>query len=421
MKKLINAKILTPEYTIIDGEVLLKDDRIAEVAAKVDVTEFTDVEVIDCQNNLLIPGLVNAHTHSAMTFLRSRADDLPLQEWLEDVIFPNEAKLTPEDVYWFAQLAILDYISGGTTCALDMYLNNAATSQAALDMGFRMTLVGSLNDFGGTVADLQADFEQLNKPNSRVQFVLGIHAEYTTNPALIREVADLAHSLQAPTYTHLAETRREVDDCISRTGKTSVQHLADCGFWEFGGAGFHSVHLTDEDRALMQKLNVTAVSCPGSNLKLASGVADLEKLNQAGVNVALGTDGPASNNALSMFREMFLASTLQKVKHNDASRQIPEQILQYATANGATAARIDAGAIAEGKLADLALINLNSPNMLLNNPVKNLVYSTDKADVLLTIINGEVRYNRGEYILPSGRTAEQIYAECGKRVERMVQ
>jgi 5-methylthioadenosine/S-adenosylhomocysteine deaminase len=353
-----------------------------------------------------------------MTFLRSRADDMPLQSWLTTQVFPFEAKLTEDDVYWFSKLAILDYLRGGTVCAVDMYLNNSAVAQAAIDMQFRISMVGSLNDFGGTVEEMEEDILRFNiehhGSSEFVKFFPGVHAEYTTSPEKIAEVAALAKKYQMPTFTHLAETKTEVTECLERTDKTPVQHLLDCGFWAYGGAGFHCVHLSADDIRLMKENDIAAVCCPGSNLKLASGVADLSALEAAGVKIALGTDGPASNNALSMFREMYLACVLQKVKHDDAAAMNPELAFEYATRNGS-----DLAGVVQDVDQDFFEVDASLPALQLHSVKKNLVYASDTSVVKSTTVGGVKRYENGEFHLPNGERVERIYKECKTRAARI--
>lgn len=433
MKLLKNAKILGIDYTVSSGDVLLESNIIKSVVIKDTQNSQLDsvhalqssaqiTETIDCGGNLLLPGFVNMHTHSGMTFLRSRADDLPLEKWLTDEVFPNEAKLTEEDQYWFTKLAYLEYIRGGTTTVFDMYLHNTATSQAAKDMKLRTVICGSVNDFGGTAEDLHEDYLKYNTEsdqNKFVSFMLGFHAGYTTSRGLLLDIATLSNELKAPVWTHCSETREEVQGCMDATSKTPFTHFEDLGLWENGGGAFHCTHLTDLDLQVIRRYALTPVTCPSSNLKLTSGVADLKAFEDRGIEFAIGTDGPASNNQLSMFREMYLASVLQKNEHSNPSLLPPETIIKAATAAGANALGINAGVILPGKLADLVLVDLNAPNTLLNDPLKNTVYSADTSNVLLTILNGDIRYKNGEYYLPNNESVDQIYSECKKRMQNI--
>ncbi|GHU59177.1 5-methylthioadenosine/S-adenosylhomocysteine deaminase [Clostridia bacterium] len=410
---LINTKILNPDFTVSEGKLYIEDGRIS--------APFTDdytTVTYDLNGNLTIPGFVNAHTHSAMTGLRSYADDLPLNEWLFDKVFPIEAKLTPDDVYWLTKLAIIEYVSGGTTSVFDMYFHTDASVSAARECGFRFTMCGAVNDFGGNAESLLDQYNKYNKgDDDLISFKIGLHAEYTTKRELIREVAELAKSLKQPAFTHCSETRREVDECIGRYGKSPVEVFAEDGFFDYGGGIFHGVHLSDTDIALLKQHNVSVVSNPASNLKLASGIAELDKLDKAGVRIALGTDGAASNNALSMFREMYLASALQKGTTGDPTVLPPEKVLGYATSGGAYVTGAAVGTLEIGKFADLTVINLHKPNTILHNPVKNIVYSCDKSNIVLTMVGGKILYIEGEYRI--GEEVSRIYDEVTRIADRV--
>jgi 5-methylthioadenosine/S-adenosylhomocysteine deaminase len=406
MTRLYNAKILREDFTIIENGALLTDGgvitKICEHFCKQDCGAVFEQD-IDCEGNLLIPSFKNAHTHSGMTFLRSRADDMPLQEWLQTQIWPQEAKLTPDHVYWFTKLAILEYLSGGITAAFDMYMKPEAIASAARDTGFRITLCGSVMDFDGEGAvQRMADDYNKYKNTGLVDYRLGFHAEYTNSIDNMREIAAVSRQYNAPVYCHMSETFTEHNECVRRHGKTPAALFAELGLWDVPGAGvFHAVHVTDNDIAIMAERGVWAISNPGSNLKLASGIAPLTKLNQEMNRVALGTDGPASNNALSMFREMYLACTLQKHLCADAAACPALNALRWATANSAAAMGLaDCDCLAPGKNADIVMIDLSRPSMRpLNNPAKNLVYSGDSSCVKMTMVGGVIRYMDGEFFV----------------------
>jgi len=405
--RIFNAKILNKDMSVVDGELSVSGGVIAEACDSYD-------REIDAGGNLIIPGFKNAHTHSAMTFLRSRADDLPLNEWLNNQVFPQEAKLTAEHIHWFTKLAILEYVSGGITAAFDMYFEPEAVASAATDTGFRITMCGAVNDFGTTPAKLREFYEKYNKYDGLVAYKLGFHAEYTNSIDNMKAVAEMAKSYKAPVFAHMSETRAEVDGCYERHGKSPVALFSELGLWEYGGGGFHCVHVDDNDIAIMAQKNVWAVSNPCSNLKLASGIAPLMKLADKGVRIALGTDGAASNNALSMFREMYAAVTLQKHLESDAAACPAYNALEWAVSGGAKAIGLDGCDTLEvGKKADLVMIDLNRASMRPhNNLVKNLVYSGDTSVVKLTMIGGKILYENGEFFV--GDKAADIIAKCEK-------
>ncbi|MCI5732360.1 MAG: amidohydrolase, partial [Eubacterium sp.] len=393
-----HARILTMTEgePVFEGEVHVEGNRIVYVGPEREQEKKFDRE-IDCERNLLMPGFKNAHTHSAMTFLRSFADDLPLQEWLYHRIFPMEAKLQEGDIEAFARVGILEYLSSGITSNFDMYVDNFAHARASVDMGFRTVFCGEMNDFTGSLERTREEYEKLNEMNPLVSFRLGVHAEYTTGRKLLEGMADLAHEYKEPVYLHLSETEKEVRECKERYGLSPVQFLDSIGMFDYGGGGFHGVWMSEKDMEICAEKNVSIVTNPCSNAKLASGIADLIGLQEHGVNLAIGTDGPASNNALDMFREMYLAAVLQKLKRRDASAMDAGEVLRMATVGGSRAMGLsDCETVAEGQLADLVLLDLHRPNMQPeNNLVKNLVYSGSKENVKMTMVDGKILYEDG--------------------------
>ena len=414
-----NARILplddaTPLFT---GELVVDGSRIAALGADCSALGPFDRE-IDCGGNLLMPGLKNVHTHSSMTFLRSLADDLPLQRWLEEQVFPKEAQLTPENVYVLTKLAILEYLTSGVTMMFDMYFSRESVASAAIDTGFRAALVGCANDFGGTAAETAEEYAHFSKLDPLISYRLGFHAEYTTSYPLLRDLSDMVHSIQQPFYTHLNETQAEVESCVARTGKRTIEYLDSLGLFDFGGGGYHCVHVSEREMEIMQARNMSVVTCPASNLKLASGIAPIYEYLQRGIPVAIGTDGAASNNCLDLFREMFLVTALQKVRHG-ADAVDASAVLRMACRNGAyVCGFIDCDCLAPGKQADLILLDLQQPNMQpLNNIEKNVVYSGSKQNVALTMIAGKILYERGEFFI--GDDPERIYREATRIVRSM--
>ena len=249
---------------------------------------------------------------------------------------------------------------------------------------------------------------------------MGFHAEYTCSKELIYRVSQLAHKYHAPVYTHLAETKKEVEECKARYGMTPAMFLDMMGIFEFGGGGFHCVHMTDSDMEMFRRRRLFAITNPASNMKLASGIAPVAELERRKIPVAIGTDGPASNNCLDMFREMFLVTGLSKLREEDAASLDAMKVLKMATVNGAKAMRLPkADVLAKGRLADLIMIDLHRPNMQpIHNIPKNLVYSGSKSNVLMTMINGKILYRNGEFNI--GESVEAIYARCDSIVKRII-
>lgn len=372
---------------------------------------------IDLHGNLLMPGFKDAHTHSPMTFLRSYADDMPLQDWLYKQVFPMEAKLTPEMIYHFTKLAVLEYLTSGITASFDMYVEPEANARANLEMGFRTVLCGTLNDFKDSIETLEGFYQKYNQYHPLISYQLGFHAEYTTSEGLLRDLAALAGQYRAPVYTHLSETTAEVAGCEERYGSSPVKTLAEMGLWEYGGGGFHCVHVSEEDMDIIKEKGIYVVTNPASNAKLASGIAPICAMLEREIPLAIGTDGPASNNCLDMFREMFLVTGLAKLREQNAAACPAEAVLKMATVGGAAAMGLkDCDCIAEGKQADLIVIDLHQPNMQPeHNLVKNLVYSGSKQNVLLTMVAGRILYENGQFF--TGEDPEQIYEEVKKDLQ----
>ncbi|MDO4294422.1 MAG: amidohydrolase [Eubacteriales bacterium] len=420
-----NARILTMEEgrALFEGELWTKDERIAYVGPAKTEEELKQAPAwdreIDCRGNVLMPGFKDAHTHSGMTAMRSFADDMPLQEWLNTKIFPLEAKMTEQDNYDLTQLAILEYLTSGITAIFDMYLSPKDIAQACIDMGMRCALVSGLNKFGPTVQVMEERYNTLNRLHPLITYQMGVHAEYTCDRGLLEDVSALIHQYQAPLYAHMSETRLETDECIGRYGMTPPAFFDSLGLFDFGGGVYHAVHFTEEDMDLFAKKGLHIVTNPGSNTKLASGIAPVGRFLEKGINVAIGTDGPSSNNCLDMFREMFLTTGLAKLLQKDAGAVDGMEVLRMATANGARAMLLpDTDVLAAGKLADLIMIDLHQPNMQpLNNIAKNIVYSGSKQNVKLTMINGKILYENGEYL--NGVDAEAIYDRANRIIRRL--
>lgn len=417
MIRFYNGRLLSFKngFEITDDEVWTNGSEIAFVGKNHD--KKADRE-IDLNGNLLMPAFKNAHTHSAMTFARSLADDLPLQTWLYDMIFPMEAKLNESDIYTLSRLAFLEYLSSGISACFDMYYYPEAMAKASVDAGFRTVMCGAVNNFKESVSLLDEYYQKYNSYDELISYRLGFHAEYTTSKELMNGIALLAEKHEAPVFTHSSETKSEVEGCLERYGKTPTELFEELGLFNYGGGGFHSVWMSENDLEIYKKHGIWAVINAGSNSKLASGIAPLEKMQKAGINTAIGTDGPSSNNALDMFREMYLAAVTQKLKTSDAAACDAAELLKAATVGGAHCMGLyNCDIIDTGKKADLTVIDLHRPNMQpINNIIKNIVYSGSKENVKLTMINGKILYENGEFI---GTDIEKIYYEVQKITDRL--
>lgn len=421
MIRLYNARILSfaGGIRIREGEVWLDGGKIAHVGARPETLPCFEREE-DLTGKLIMPGFKNAHSHTAMTVFRSLADDMPLDKWLSEQIWPNEANLTGEAVYAFTKLGILEYLSSGITACFDMYMKNDYYAKACVDAGFRTVICSGLNRFDKDPEDIEREFIKFNNYNELVSYALGIHAEYTTPPERIEYMAALAEKYKKPCFTHMSETQSEVEGCRERYGLTPPQLLDKFGFFNYGGGGFHCVWLDEADIALMAEKKLWAISCPGSNAKLASGIAPIDRLSRAGVPLAIGTDGAGSNNALDMFREMYLVSVLQKLLCSDAAAGDADRTLEMACVGSARAMGLDdCDDVAVGKKADLVVIDLDKPNMRpLNNIARNIVYSGSKENVYMTVVNGKILYKDGQFYLDE--SAHDIYARSEEWKKRII-
>lgn len=411
-----NARILKMnDEPIFISNLVVEGERIAYIGE--DYSKFEPFDrIIECSQNLIMPGFKNAHAHNAMTLLRSYADDLPLKEWLFDKVFPIENKLTPEDVYECTKLGILECLSSGITANFDYYFHYDGVFKATKEMGIRtlINLSPSLPE-----SELDEIYKNHCDKTKLVTACFGLHAEYTLQGDWLETIHRLVHKHKAPFYTHCSETKREVMECIERRGITPLKFFFDKGMFDYGGGIFHGVCLTDEDIEIIKNNNLTVVTNPGSNTKLASGICDTVKLTKVGINVAIGTDGPSSNNCLDMFREMFLVTGLAKLYNEDPSAMDAYQVLKMATVNGAKAmGLVDCDILEVGKYADIIMIDLNKPNMRpIHDIQKNLVYSGSKDNIKLTMVNGKVLYEDGEFFV--GESAEEIYKKCQALAENL--
>lgn len=373
--------------------IYVDEERITEIS---NISHDADT-VIDGKNFAAIPGLINTHTHAAMTLFRGYADDLPLYDWLNKKIWPHEAKMTEEDVYWGTKLACLEMIKSGTTCFNDMYWYMNGSARAVEDMGIRGVLSAVFID----MFDKQKAAEQIKlnekllktvKKTSRVIPALGPHAVYTVSEESLEWCAETAKEKELIIHFHLAESEQENTDFKKKTGKRPVPYLEEIGFLGKNLVACHSIFYTDNEIKTLAKYGVKIAHNPTSNMKLANaGVIKYDAMRKAGLTVSLGTDGAASNNNLDIFETMKIASLLQKHAVHSPTIMNSDETLKMATLNGAKALNIDAGEIKEGKLADIALINLKTAAMVpLHHLNSNLVYSANGSCVDTLICNGKV-------------------------------
>jgi 5-methylthioadenosine/S-adenosylhomocysteine deaminase len=388
-----------------DHSVIIGAKRIQAILPTADLpARYPGIAEVKLASHVLIPGLVNSHGHSPMSLFRGIADDVPLKTWLEDHIWPLESKLVSEDfVYQGAELAIAEMLLSGTTCFADMYFFPDAVARAATNAHIRTQLSSPVLDFPtvwGQNADeyifKATDLHDDYRNSELIYTAFGPHAPYTVSDAPLQKIMTLAEELDIPIHMHLHETAEEVETAIQSTGKRPLQRLAELGLVSPRLVCVHGTQLSEQDIQLIRDNGAHVVHCPESNLKLASGFCPVGALISAGVNVALGTDGCASNNDLDMFSEMRTAALLAKGVAGDASTLPAHQALQLATINGARALGLEQliGSIEAGKFADLTAVRLDSLNALpVYNPESHLVYNTQAAQVSHVWVGGRAVVN----------------------------
>ncbi len=419
-----NVQTFLPNGEVKEKNIIIEENIIKAVADAVPV-DFKADKVIDGKDKFAVPGLVNAHTHASMTLLRSYADDMSLMPWLNDKIWPVEAKMKREDIYWGAMLAAIEMIKSGTTAFADMYgpcMEEVA--KVATDAGLRAVLsqglIGVAPDADKKLESNIALYKNFNNTaNGRITVMLGPHALYTCPPEYLKKVADAANKLGVEIHIHMSETEVEVKDCLKNYGKRPFAHVESTGIFENGTLAAHSVHVDDEDIAIMKKHNIRVAHNPGSNLKLASGIAPVAKLLDKGVTVALGTDGASSNNNLDMLEEMRLAALVAKVEANDPKAVPALTALKMGTEYGAKSLNLDnVGKIEAGYKADIVLYDTTKAHWHPNfNPVSLLIYSANSADTDTVIVDGKVLMENKTL---STIDEEKVYFEVDKCVKRLI-
>ena len=408
------------------GDLLIEDGIIKKIGT-VSAAEAEDaVEFARGEHYVLVPGYINTHTHVAMSVLRDYGGDMPLDVWLNQYIWPAEAKLTDDDVYWGSCLGMLEMIASGTTCLVDMYDHCDAIAEAISDGGMRAILsrgsVGMNDPEGRGIAENDAVYARWHgAEDDRIRVWYGPHAPNTCPGDYIQEMAQHARERGTGVHIHVAETKGEWEWCQSTHGMTPVGWLESLGVLDVPTLAAHSVWLDDADIAIYAKHGVAAAHNPISNLKLASGVCRVEDLQRAGVTVGLGTDGSSSNNIMSMHRELQVSALIHKIRNYDAQVVGARDALKLATIEGAKAIRWqDAiGSIAEGKKADLTLYKLDAPwNVPHHDVVSNLAYAAQQSDIDSVFVQGECLYKHGDY---TTLDKERILAEAETRAKRLIQ
>jgi len=400
--------VIPRSVLLSDHALAIRNQRIVDIAPREEIAnKYSAIDSISLKTHVLMPGFVNAHGHSPMSLFRGIADDIPLMQWLEERIWPLEGKhVSSEFVRDGARLAMAEMIRGGTTCFADMYFFPDEVARAATEVQMRVQLASPVLDFptvwAANAEEYIAKATQLHddyRGSAVVYTAFGPHAPYTVSDEPLRKIAMLAEELDVPIHMHLHEAAQEIEDAIAKDGRRPLQRLNDLKVISPRLLCVHATQLLAEEMKLLAAQGASVIHCPSSNLKLASGFCEVEKLRQAGVNVALGTDGAASNNDLDMFGEMQLAAMLAKGVAEDASALPAPAALEMATINGARAMGLekDLGSLETGKMADITAVDLDALNSLpVNSPLSHLVYACHANQVTDVWCGGKALLRNGE-------------------------
>lgn len=397
-----NIDIISDDKIIRNGAMVINKGYITSIleendTEKRDAAKKSAQTLIDGKGQLAAPGLINTHTHIAMGLFRNFADDLELMDWLENAIWPTEAKLNDKLVKWGTQLGIAEMLRSGTTCFSDMYFFMDTTAKEVANSGIRAVLSRGLAGVAPTAETALVENKQLfkdwhNYNDEQIKVMLGPHAPYTCPDDYISKVMDLSHEIGAQIHMHLCETKGEVDNVIKTTGKTPIAHMNDLGLFDNGCLAAHCVHLTEEDMDIMAEKHVRVAHNPQSNLKLASGIAPVPELLKKGITVGLGTDGSASNNNADMLEEVRLAATLHKARLYDPKAIPAQAAFDMGTVEGAKALDYtDLGLLKEGYRADIVLYDVSGLHWMPRyNDIASLVYAANSSDANTVIVAGKV-------------------------------
>jgi len=393
---------MSEKGTIEQGLIAIRNGKITHLRKETGAPKIKAEKIIDGRGKVATPGLVNCHTHIAMTVFRGIAEDQKLDEWLSKTIWPLEAKLRPKDVYDGALLGCLEMIKSGTTCLADMYFPEEMVAKAVDKAGLRAMLAHGLMEAGGE-KELRKSVEFVRKypghASGRINACLGPHAAYTCSPDFLKKIREEASALKVGIHIHLAESKEMMRLVKEKYGFTEVELLERIGFLKSDVLAAHCIYLTQEEMRLMTKHNVKVAYNPVANMKLALGVAKIKDLTDLGVTVGIGTDGPASNNDLDMFGNMKIAALLQKVQYMNPTVLPAQKVLEMATIDGARALRLEkaVGSLEVGKKADIILLDFRKPHLTpLHNIYANIVYSARGSDVDSVIVDGNILMEKRE-------------------------
>lgn len=414
---------LLPDGEVKQGDIAIEGNLIKSVGSVAE--DFEPDKVVDGSGKFAVPGFVNAHTHASMTLLRSHADDMALMEWLQDKIWPVEDKMTEDDLYWGAMLAAVEMIRSGTTAFADMYGPYVdGIARAAIDSGLRGILARGIVAVAPGAYEKLEDSARLYKTyhgaeNGRITVMLSPHALYTCPPDFIKVLADKAKALGAEVHIHMSETEGEVKDCLKNYGKRPFAHVESTGLFENGTLAAHCVHLDEEDIGIIKKYSIRVAHNPGSNLKLASGIAPVQRLLDEGICVGLGTDGASSNNNLDMLEEVRLAALIGKVKSMDPQAVPAFQAIQMGTEFGARAVGLkDVGRLEPGCKADIVLYSTEGPEWHpRHNLVSLLAYSANSGSVDTVLVDGRILMEKKQLLTID---EEKVFFEVDRCVRHLM-
>lgn len=408
------------DYVLEDVNIYIKDKNIFHIGDE--LKDFNSDKVIDGSGMVALPGLINTHTHLAMTLFRNYADDMKLEDWLFKKIFPLEDKLMGEDVYYGSKLGLIEMIKSGTTCFLDMYFFVEDTLKAINESKIRACISRGLTSGEGEDAKIQEVRDLYGKYNDyegRIKIMVGPHAVYTCSEDFLKKCLNLTKELNTRLHIHLNESKNEVEESLKAHGKSPIEWVDYLGLLEVPTIAAHCVWLNENDMNILKNKNVNVAHNPVSNLKIASGIANIYKMQKEGINVCLGTDGAASNNNLNMFKDLNIASLLSKGLNLEPVATTAYETLEMATINGAKALGLEdlIGTLEVGKEADIILIDFNKPHLKpKNNVISSLVYSAFGSDVDTVIVKGNVLMeNRKIKVFDEVDTVKEIDEYLKKR------
>lgn len=426
-----NIKLLDENFKVLENMFLqTREDKIAYIGTTMPEKTSADEEVYDGKGKFLMNGFYNTHCHVPMTILRGYGEGLSLQDWLFTKIFPFEAKLTPEDVYWTTKLGAMELISSGCASISDMYFHIESEAKALEESGIKANICNGVTSFdpnedlagnrGWNETWSLLDSVKNGKFSSRIKVDMGLHAEYTNNERVAKLIAEGAKNAGLGIHAHLSETAKEQAECAERhNGQTPAQFMKAAGVMDCPAQFAHCVYVTEEDEEILKKAGSFLIHNPSSNLKLGSGIAPVKRWVEKGLKVCIGTDGASSNNNLDMMEEIHIAALLCRGATKDANAVSAAEIVKMATVNGALAqGRKDCGAVKVGNKADIIVFDLMKPNLQPDfDTLANVVFSAQSSDIVMNMIDGRVVYRDGNFAFIN---KEEVYREVNERLSRIL-